>query len=192
IRIPAMMLTNGPPGMQEKFTVAFCAQNRAIDNGGGKSGLLNGASNLVAREGVSRRVPYNSPSGDSFPAHLKLRLNKNDPVALGSKQRRQRLDQQRYGNKTHIAGDEIHRLANLLKAKISGVYALMQDDARIRTQLPIDLARSGIYRMHARGSVLEQAIGETAGRGADVHTHPPGDGNCEFRERRFQFQASPA
>src|SRR6185437_4244750 len=26
----------------------------------------------------------------------------------------------------------------------------------------------------------------------DIHTHPSGDGNCEFRERRFQFQTAPA
>ena len=42
------------------------------------------------------------------------------------------------------------------------------DHARIGAQLPVELAGAHIDRMHARRSGLQQAIGEAAGRRADI------------------------
>ena len=48
------------------------------------------------------------------------------------------------------------------------VRALEHDDARVGAQLRVELAVADVDRVHARGAALQQAVGEAAGRRADV------------------------
>jgi hypothetical protein len=54
-------------------------------------------------------------------------------------------------------------LAKFIQGQIAGIDMFMQDDARIGTQLPMDLTGSGINAVNSGGSVLEKAIGKAAG-----------------------------
>ena len=52
--------------------------------------------------------------------------------------------------------------------RCAGVGALEHGDAVVVAQAPVQLAVGDVERHHVLGSALEQAVGEAAGRGADV------------------------
>ena len=50
------------------------------------------------------------------------------------------------------------------RLKIARVHAFAHDDARIVAEFPVELARADVDGIDARSTVLQQAIGESAGR----------------------------
>ena len=58
--------------------------------------------------------------------------------------------------------------ANGSAVSVPGVRALQHGHARVVAQPRVQLAVADVDRDHARGAALEQAVGEAAGRGADV------------------------
>ena len=68
----------------------------------------------------------------------------------------------------------------------AGVGALHEGDARIVPQGLGDLAVAGVDGEDARGAVLEHAIGESAGGGADVEAEAVGGDRCANGRERLR------
>ena len=76
--------------------------------------------------------------------------------------------------------------------KQAGVGALHQADARVVAQLHGDLAEAGIDGGHMRGAVLQQAIGKSAGRGADIEAGAACNRDLPVIERRRELEPAAA
>ena len=68
--------------------------------------------------------------------------------------------------------------------QMSGVDALVHDDARILAQLPGELAAPDIDGVDPAGAASQQHIGKAAGRGADVERDRARNVDREMVERR--------
>ena len=67
-------------------------------------------------------------------------------------------------------------------SQITGVQPLHDQDAGVLAQAPVELPVTDVDRDHHRRSALEQAVGEAAGRGADVEAATPVDVDLELGE----------
>ena len=70
------------------------------------------------------------------------------------------------------------------------VEALDHGHARVLAQAPVELAVGDVDRGDALGAALQQAVGEAAGRGADVEAVAPGDVDAERLERVLELDAA--
>jgi len=70
------------------------------------------------------------------------------------------------------------------------VRPLENRDARVVTELRVELAVADVERGHARGARLEEAVDEAPGRGADVETVLAGDVDPEDLERVRELLAA--
>ena len=66
----------------------------------------------------------------------------------------------------------------------AGVEPLDHGHARILAQPQVDLPVGDVERGHPGGAALQQAVGEAAGRGADVEAVAPGDVDAERARAR--------
>ena len=83
-------------------------------------------------------------------------------------------------------------LADLFESQITRIDAFVHHHARIVAQFPIELARAHVHGVHARRAVLQQAVGEAAGGGADVQAQPARHIDAEMIQRRLQLQPAAA
>ncbi len=70
------------------------------------------------------------------------------------------------------------------------IGALQHDHARVVAQRPGKLAVTDIDRVDPRGAVLEQDVGEAAGRRPDVDRDRPGRVDGEMRQRVRELDAA--
>ena len=82
------------------------------------------------------------------------------------------------------------RNGQVLAAQVAHVRPLEHGHAGILAQLRVELAVADVERDHARGAGLEEAVGEAAGRGADVETVLAGDVEAESLERGSELLAA--
>ena len=108
---------------------------------------------------------------DAAPANLaapglELRLDQGDGVTAGFQVGKWLGQGQRKGDKGHIDNQQVHRLGQLEgKAR---VQLLDADDAGIAAQGVGELAVAHVNGVDAGCAALQQAVGETAGRRANV------------------------
>ena len=81
---------------------------------------------------------------------------------------------------------------HLLAAEIARVHLFVDNYSRVVAQFPVELSGAGVDRIDARGAALQQAIGESAGGGANVQADFSSHGNSEMIERGFQLQPAAA
>ena len=62
---------------------------------------------------------------------------------------------------------------NAAATSVARVRLLHHDDAPVGAQPGVELAVPHVHRVHAHRAALEQALGESPGRGTDVEAHPP-------------------
>lgn len=141
---------------------------------------------------MSGRFAHNAAFAYQLAADLKLWLHEDDPITAGSEQRRESGNEQSDGDEANVADDELHGFADVRLFKVAGIETLVQNDARMGAQFPIDLAGAGIDAVNARGAVLQQAIGEATGGGSHVETNFTGGIDGKLRESGFEFQATAA
>ena len=72
----------------------------------------------------------------------------------------------------------------------AGVEPLDHGDARVLAQAQVELAVGDVDRGDPRGAALQQAVGEAAGRGADVEAVAPGDVDAERLEGVLELDAA--
>src|SRR4051794_21114607 len=97
---------------------------------------------------------------------FELRLDEHEclPPRRGESKRRRQRDLHR--DERDVARDDLRREREL--AQPACVHALHHDHARVVADLRMQLAIADVERDHARGSALQQHVGEPAGRRADV------------------------
>ena len=76
--------------------------------------------------------------------------------------------------------------------QVASICFLEQAYARILAEAEVDLAVSGVDRDHASGAVLQEAIGETAGGGADVEASFAGDVDLPMLKTFFELESAAA
>lgn len=80
----------------------------------------------------------------------------------------------------------------MLGCQIAGIGLLQESNSRVLPQARIDLSATGIYRNHARGASLQEAIGKTSCGGANVETHFAAHINGPVVESLFQLETAAA
>jgi len=81
---------------------------------------------------------------------------------------------------------------NGFSREVAAIDALAGHHAGVAANFPMQLVVPDIEGMHARRAALEEAIGEAAGRGADIEAHAAGGIDSEGVERRFELEAAAA
>src|SRR5262245_25838359 len=75
---------------------------------------------------------------------------------------------------------------------MANIGALDQLHARVAAPLPVELPVTDVDGDDSRRTALQQAIGEAAGRGADVERRASADVDLPVLQRRFQLEAAAA
>src|SRR5262249_43631046 len=88
--------------------------------------------------------------------------------------------------------DQIESIVEILRRQVTRIHVFTDLDSGFLTKLPIQLAMPDVKRNNARGSALQQAIGEPAGRGANVKTDFSFDINPKLLKSRRQFYSAAA
>src|SRR5581483_10917660 len=136
------------------------------------------------------RIGDDAAAPDFAAPDFKLRLDeRNDRRAIDKArgERRKYLCQRDEG---YIYGCQIEEGRELKGVKVAGVLAFDDDDARILAQLPRQLIVTHINGPHTRRAVLQQTIGEAAGRSADIDADAVARIDMKLAERRFKLQAA--
>ena len=76
--------------------------------------------------------------------------------------------------------------------EFAGIDAFVQADARISAQRPGELTGADIDGMHARGTGLQEGVGEAAGGRADIDADLAGDVDGEMLQGAGEFEAAAA
>ena len=91
-----------------------------------------------------------------------------------------------------IHNGELRLERQIGSGQVTRVESLDHDHARILPHLPVELVPPHVQRHHPRRAMLQQAVREPAGGGADVEAILAGHVQAERRERTFQFVAPTA
>jgi hypothetical protein len=79
-----------------------------------------------------------------------------------------------------------------LGCEVAGIDAFHDDDAGVLAQFPGELAAADVDGVDELGAVLEEAIREASGGGADIHGDGVGDVDLEGLEGVFEFGSAAA
>ena len=141
---------------------------------------------------VQRCVADDPALADVPLFQLELRLDQNQEIGAG-RGNRQRLPAKSCVtemNDTSITirlGDSPMSSARRYRAFRSTLH-----DARILPQLPIELVDGHVDRVYLARAALQQAIGESARRAADIEANPVARIDAEILERAFELQPAAA
>jgi hypothetical protein len=184
--------------VEEEFAIALGAEDGRIDdfNFGASQGD-DGFADLGNGAKLGRLTAHDSAFANQSAADFKLWLDEENEFAArlsfvgkrGTQGRGQHLGR---GDEGDIHGDEFDRLGHLLQFEITRVGFLQQTDARVGAKTRIDLTVSGIDGENAGGSVLQHAVGKTAGRGSNIHANGALERDAPVGERGLEFEASAA
>ena len=86
----------------------------------------------------------------------------------------------------HVDHHQVGRIRQLARLELARVAPLDHRDARVLPQPPAQLAVSYVQRGDAGGAALQQAVGESARRGADVQAAPGRRGRARRRRARWR------
>src|SRR5580700_3964043 len=135
-------------------------------------------------------VPDDAAFSYRLATDLKLRLHQNHELTLWGKHPDQRWKNERDRDEADVANDQLGWLTQHGRLQESCVDFFVENHSGVRAQPPIDLSGAGVYGMHPHGSVLQQAIRESAGGSAHVQANAALNGNAELGEGRLEFQAA--
>ena len=122
---------------------------------------------LAQHAPVHRRVAHDALRRVG-PTRLELRLDEHERLPAGRRERER-------GRQTRVAGDERDVARDELGRERQRVEVARVRRARARrrgssAQPRVELAVADVERDHPRRAALQQAVGEAAGRGAEVET----------------------
>ena len=132
------------------------------------------AAASATRSSASRRSPASrtTPPRDALAPELELRLDQGQQLparrqAVGDP--RQDLGQR---DEREVGGGHVRPERKGARLEPAGVEALEHGDALVLAKAPVELAVADVEGDHVLGAVLQQAVGEAAGRGAGVEAVP--------------------
>ena len=158
------------------------AAHRQADLAGG---LGDREDRLAAVAGVA-----DDAAADPLAAELELRLDHRQHLAAGRQAARDRGQDLGQGDEGDVDGRQRGREGQVGGQQLAGVEALDHGHPRVFAQAHVDLAVGDVDRGDPRRAALQQAVGEAAGRGADVEAVAPGDVDPERLQRVLQLGAA--
>lgn len=181
--------------MKQEFPVAFGAENGRINHiNGVPAKLRHTGTDPLNRDLMRFRIAHDSSLANSFTTRLKLRLDQDHCFQrslqpyCGDDGRQY----QRRGNERHIHGQELNLRGQFAGRKLAGIGALHKSHTWIAAELFGNLTVARIHCEHARGSVLEHAVGEASGGRTDIKTIPVAQLDLPVEQRGFELQAASA
>jgi len=143
------------------------------------------------------RVANDAALADVSASGFKLRLDEDNRLSERGRGGENGLQQQGYGDKRNVHDEKGELLAALSDRERAGgekpgVGALKQADAGVGAELHGDLSEAGIDSSDVSGAVLEQAISEAAGGGADIEAIAPGNSYEPVLQGSGQLEAAAA
>ena len=197
----AWLKLSGPEaGVEKELAIPFHAEDGRIDEGEGLA--VEGADGVFyAMDGelVGGRVADDAALAYMLAAGFELGLDEDDGLALpgfvgGSEGGDDSGEDEGRGDKAYIHREELDGVGReweeLAGGEEAGVGAFEEGDAGVGAELVVDLAVAGVDGEDGGGAVLEHAVGEAAGGGADVGAGEAFDGDVPGLEGSFQFEAS--
>jgi hypothetical protein len=157
-------------GIEQEFPISLWAEDRTFDNPHDNPTRLrrDPGGGALAHLAVDRRVAHHPTFADTLSAGLELRLDERDERGLFGRERERRRQYRREPDEARITGDYFDGLGDLGSGQVTGVQALVNDDARILPQFPGELTMPDIDGVDPRAAARQQHIGEAASRGADI------------------------
>ena len=142
-----------------------------------------------AEDGIADDAAF----ADFLAAGLELGLDEGDGFPAGAQEAVDGRQDEAEGDERDVGDGEIGRFGQIAGLQMAGIAAIEDDDAGIGGQAGVELGFPDVDGVDLGGAVLEKAIGEPAGRGADVHADlVPGGQAGEAEERFFEFEAAAA
>ena len=105
----------------------------------------------------------------------------NDGTVLRVEHRHDRRDYEGEADEGDIEDREVDHFGHVIGAEVADIELLPADDAGIAAQLPDELIGADVEGVNFRRPVLQQAVGESAGAGADIHAGESGRMDAELR-----------
>ncbi len=115
-------------------------------------------------------VAHNAFFAHLFPASFKLRLDKADGLSPLSQQGGKYRENESQRNKREIRNRNIQRTGEMFGPQMTRVCALHDRNAFVLSQTPVELTVPHVDGPDVTRAMLEQTVGEAAGRGADINT----------------------
>jgi hypothetical protein len=176
-------------GVEEEFPVAFGAgEARGKDVEDLEAGVGGAGFDGSDRFFVESRVDDNTAFGNIRGWEFELRLDEDEEVGMGSGARQRAGQNFADGDEREVGGDEVGALGNVAWRKIARV-AFHGDDERILLESPGKLMDVDVDGEDEFGAVLEKAISEAAGGGADVEASAARGIEGKIGESGFEFAA---
>lgn len=145
---------------------------------------------------MDRRIPNDTLTAIGFVATgFELRFYQSNEKASGPQQGRGGREDEFEGDEGTIGDDQIEwggLGSEGIEGEMTGVGLLHHHHAGVLAKFPGELAVSDVDGGDGGRAVLEEAIGEPAGAGAEIEGADALDGECEVGEGVFQFVAAAA
>jgi hypothetical protein len=187
----------GPKGVEEELAIAFSAGDGRVGRVDvGAADLLDTGANAVNSELMGGGIAHDAAFADALAAGFELGLDEDDGFdSWGGRlenclhDRREHEGRRNEGDVDGEEGDAGGQVAGVEKA---GVGALHEGDAGIVAEGLGDLAVAGVDGEDAGSAVLEHAVGESAGGGADVEAETVAEVDAPMGESGFKLESAAA
>src|SRR2546428_4573232 len=179
--------------MQEELMIPLRASQRRS----GDAEDVPAAKHHVTRQALDRRpvmyrVADDAALPDMLPSDLELRLHQSDDFPARGEDAEHRGKDLLERDERHIDDRERGLLAEDPRVEGPRVGVFHHDDALVFAEPRVELARADVHGVYARGATLEQAVGESAGRSADVQADTSGHLDLEAVDRVHELLAPTA
>src|SRR2546427_3884372 len=178
--------------MQEELLIALGARDWGCRRRHARQSYSSGGRrHLIDDTNVDRRVS-NDTLAHLGAAGFELGLDERNHVAAWPQDRRHHGQDLAERDERDVDDDEVDRAGQVAGREVARIEALDDDHARIVSKRPVELAVADVERDHAQRAALDEGVGETAGRGADVERLASLDLNAKRVERMSELDASTA
>lgn len=137
-------------------------------------------------------VADDSAFADVFGAGFELGFDENDALGPRGEQFEEGWEDEFEGDEGAVGGEEFGGFGELAGGEVADVDAFEDGDAGVLAEFPRELAVADVDSVNPGGAVLQEAVGETAGGGADVDGDLAGDVERPGFEGGFEFGAAAA
>ncbi|MNV43203.1 hypothetical protein D3C71_1349100 [compost metagenome] len=155
--------------------------------------LLSHAQHVHQHLAMNRRIPDDSRFAHLLPASLELRFDERHDISGTLQQFLKRRQNNFERNERDVNARKIRsRPLQIRRRHITEIGPFHDTDALIFPERPIQLVVANINGIYIARSVLQRAVGKSAGRSADIEHRSSGDINSEGAQRLLQLEPAPA
>lgn len=138
------------------------------------------------------RIPDDAALADLAAFEFELGFDEADEVTAGCQDGKGAGQDEVEGDEGDIDNDDGGGFSGVGKGEVAAIEFFPGDDAGILAQFPGELVRADIEGVDAEGAALEEAIGEAAGRSADIDGDFVLGIDGEGVQGGFEFEAAAA